>query len=79
MDTGEAGVNIEGITFVVDAMYGAQPVMDPLTGLEVPETVPISQQVVLQKHFPNPGLLYHLIASSCVHSVGGGVRQAFGV
>lgn len=44
-DTGEAGVRIEGIAFVLDAMFGSQPVMDPFTGLEVPETVPISQQV----------------------------------
>lgn len=44
-DTGEAGVSIEGIAFVVDAMFGSQPVMNPFTGLEVPETVPISQQV----------------------------------
>ena len=44
-DTGEAGVHIEGVTFVVDAMWGVQPVMDPFTGLEVLETVPISQAV----------------------------------
>lgn len=42
---GEAGVHIEGVTFVVDAMYGMQPVMDPFTGLEVSEMVPISQAV----------------------------------
>ena len=42
---GEAGVHIEGVTFVVDAMYGMQPVMDPFTGLEVSQVVPISQAV----------------------------------
>jgi hypothetical protein len=42
---GEAGAHIEGVTFVVDAMYGTQPVMDPFTGLEVSEMVPISQAV----------------------------------
>ena len=42
---GEAVAHIEGVTFVVDAMYGMQPVMDPFTGLEVSEMVPISQAV----------------------------------
>lgn len=29
----------------MDCMFSAQPVMDPFTGLEVAETVPISQEV----------------------------------
>jgi hypothetical protein len=38
-------VHVEGVTFVVDALWGVQPVMDPFTGLEVLETVPVSQAV----------------------------------
>ncbi len=47
-DTGDTGIAIEGIAFVVDTLYGTQPVMDPFTGLEVAETCPVSQEVRIQ-------------------------------
>ena len=45
LDASEVGKALEGIAFVVDSMFGTLPVMDPFTGLEVLQLVPISQAV----------------------------------
>lgn len=47
---------MEGVVFIVDAMFETMPVMDPAMGLEVEQLVAISQAAAMSRAAP-AGLL----------------------
>ena len=49
---GEAGLEVEGVVFVVDCMFEALPVMDPGAGLEAAQLVAVSRAAAASRAAP---------------------------
>lgn len=59
--TGETGLAVEGVVFVVDSMFEVLPVLDPGTGLEAPQLVAVSRAAAASR----AALAGHLRAGHC--------------